>query len=75
MAIALFPRHAESRPPISGKGSALLAHACQKLTLQRLQGCFVHEPNLGSLEGQDPIRLLTGELTINAHFGEFLPRK
>ncbi len=36
-------------------------------------GYFVHEPNLGSLEGQDPIRLLTGELTINGHFSEFLP--
>ncbi len=40
---------------------------------QRLLGYFVHEPNLGSLEGQDPIRLLTGELTINGHFSEFLP--
>lgn len=25
--------------------------------MQRLLGYFVHEPNLGSLEGQDPIRL------------------
>lgn len=41
--------------------------------LQRLLGYFVHEPNLGSLEGQDPIKLLTGELAINGHFNEFLP--
>ena len=43
--------------------------------LQRLLGYFVHEPNLGSLEGQDPIKLLTGELTINGHFSEFLPEE
>ncbi len=42
---------------------------------ERLLGYFVHEPNLGSLEGQDPIRLLTGELTINGHFSEFLPEE
>jgi hypothetical protein len=41
--------------------------------LRLLLGYFVHEPNLGSLEGQDPIRLLTGELTINGHFQEFVP--
>jgi hypothetical protein len=29
----------------------------------------------GSLEGQDPIHLLTGELTINDHFQEFLPEE
>lgn len=43
--------------------------------LQRLLGYFVHEPNLGSLEGQDPIKLLTGELAINGHFSEFLPEE
>lgn len=43
--------------------------------LQRLLGYFVHEPNLGSLEGQDPIGLLTGELAINGHFREFLPEE
>lgn len=43
--------------------------------LQRLLGYFVHEPNLGSLEGQDPIGLLTGTLTANGHFREFLPRE
>ena len=43
--------------------------------LQRLLGYFVHEPNLGSLEGQDPIRLLTGELAISGHFREFLPEE
>jgi ectoine hydroxylase-related dioxygenase (phytanoyl-CoA dioxygenase family) len=41
--------------------------------LQRVLGYFVHEPNLGSLEGQDPIGLLTGELAVNGHFREFLP--
>jgi ectoine hydroxylase-related dioxygenase (phytanoyl-CoA dioxygenase family) len=41
--------------------------------LQRLLGYFVHEPNLGSLEGQDPIGLLTGEFAVNGHFREFLP--
>jgi ectoine hydroxylase-related dioxygenase (phytanoyl-CoA dioxygenase family) len=43
--------------------------------LQRLLGYFVHEPNLGSLEGQDPIRLLTGDLAVNGHFREFLPEE
>ncbi len=43
--------------------------------LQRLLGYFVHEPNLGSLEGQDPIGLLTGKLTVNGHFREFLPEE
>ena len=38
-------------------------------------GYFVHEPNLGSLEGQDPIGLLTGELAVNGHFREFLPEE
>jgi len=41
--------------------------------LQRLLGYFVHEPNLGSVEGQDPIRLVTGELKANGPFQEFLP--
>jgi ectoine hydroxylase-related dioxygenase (phytanoyl-CoA dioxygenase family) len=42
--------------------------------LQRLLGYFVHEPNLGSLEGQDPIRLLGDDgLTVNGVFEEFLP--
>ena len=43
--------------------------------LQRLLGYFVHEPNLGSLEGQDPIGLLTGALAVNGHFREFLPEE
>jgi hypothetical protein len=42
---------------------------------QRLLGYIVHEPNLGSLEGQDPIRLQTGELTINVQFHEFAPEE
>jgi hypothetical protein len=43
--------------------------------LQRVMGYFVHEPNLGSLEGQDPIGLLTGDLAVNGHFREFLPEE
>jgi ectoine hydroxylase-related dioxygenase (phytanoyl-CoA dioxygenase family) len=41
--------------------------------LQRLLGYFVHEPNLGQLEGRDPIELLQGKAIINAGFEEFLP--
>ena len=43
--------------------------------LQRLLGYFVHEPNLGSLEGQDPIKLLNGELKVDGAFQEFLPEE
>lgn len=43
--------------------------------LQRVLGYFVHEPNLGSVEGQDPIGLLTGDLAVNGHFREFLPEE
>ena len=41
--------------------------------LQRLLGYFVHEPNLGSIEGQDPIRVLRDGLEVNGVFEEFLP--
>src|ERR1700683_3906550 len=41
--------------------------------LQRLLGYFVHEPNLGQIEGRDPIELLQGKKTVNAGFEEFLP--
>jgi len=41
--------------------------------LQRLLGYFVHAPNLGCLEGQDPIRLLAGQTLTNGRFEEFLP--
>lgn len=41
--------------------------------LQRLLGYFVHEPNLGCVEGQDPIRLLEGTLVTNGEFKEFMP--
>ena len=41
--------------------------------LQRLLGYFVHEPNLGQLEGRDPIELLQGKTIVNAGFEEFLP--
>lgn len=43
--------------------------------LQRLIGYFVHEPNLGCVEGQDPIRLLHEENIVNARFEEFLPEE
>jgi ectoine hydroxylase-related dioxygenase (phytanoyl-CoA dioxygenase family) len=43
--------------------------------LQRVLGYFVHEPNLGSVEGQDPIGILTGNLAVNGHFREFLPEE
>jgi ectoine hydroxylase-related dioxygenase (phytanoyl-CoA dioxygenase family) len=41
--------------------------------LQRLLGYFVHEPNLGQIEGRDPIELLQGRDIVNAGFEEFLP--
>ena len=41
--------------------------------LQRLLGYFVHEPNLGQIEGRDPIELLQGRTIVNAGFEEFLP--
>ena len=41
--------------------------------LQRLLGYFVHEPNLGQIEGRDPIELLQGKHIVNAGFEEFLP--
>ncbi len=43
--------------------------------LQRLLGYFVHQPNVGCVEGQDPIRLLKGNLVVNGHFREFLPEE
>jgi len=41
--------------------------------LQRLLGYFVHQPNLGQIEGRDPIELLQGKNIVNAGFEEFLP--
>jgi len=41
--------------------------------LQRLLGYFVHEPNLGQIEGRDPIELLQGRNIVNSGFEEFLP--
>ncbi|WP_051228937.1 phytanoyl-CoA dioxygenase family protein [Paludibacterium yongneupense] len=41
--------------------------------LQRLLGYFVHAPNLGCYEGQDPIALLDGSL--GREFREFLPQE
>jgi len=41
--------------------------------LQRLLGYFVHSPNLGSVEGRDPIELLQGNNLSHAQFEEFIP--
>lgn len=41
--------------------------------LQKLLGYFVHQPNLGQIEGRDPIELLQGKDIINTGFKEFLP--
>ncbi len=41
--------------------------------LQELLGYFVHKPNLGSVEGRDPIEILNGQNIENAIFTEFLP--
>jgi ectoine hydroxylase-related dioxygenase (phytanoyl-CoA dioxygenase family) len=41
--------------------------------LQRLIGYFVHKPNLGCVEGQDPIKLLSDEDIISCGFEEFIP--
>lgn len=41
--------------------------------LQELLGYFVHPPNLGCLEGQDPMACLEGNLQKNGQFEEFLP--
>jgi len=43
--------------------------------LQRLLGYFVHEPNLGSVEGQDPIRLLKEGRRDPSPFREFIPKE
>jgi ectoine hydroxylase-related dioxygenase (phytanoyl-CoA dioxygenase family) len=43
--------------------------------LQRLLGYFVHEPNMGCVEGQNPIRLVQGENVTNGQFQEFLPEE
>jgi len=41
--------------------------------LQRLVGYFVHEPNLGAVDGRDPIELLASNLECNKRFEEFIP--
>ncbi|MEX1364113.1 MAG: phytanoyl-CoA dioxygenase family protein [Nannocystaceae bacterium] len=41
--------------------------------LQRLLGYCVHMPNLGQVEGRDPIDWLRGEDIVNAGFEEFMP--
>jgi ectoine hydroxylase-related dioxygenase (phytanoyl-CoA dioxygenase family) len=43
--------------------------------LQRLLGYFVHEPNLGCVEGEDPIRLLKDGRFAPAAFREFIPKE
>lgn len=42
--------------------------------LQRLLGYFVHAPNLGSVDGQDPIKLLEGGKN-DGYFEEFIPEE
>jgi ectoine hydroxylase-related dioxygenase (phytanoyl-CoA dioxygenase family) len=41
--------------------------------LQHLLGYFVHEPNLGCVDGQDPILLANGQHVANGRFEEFIP--
>lgn len=41
--------------------------------LQRLMGYFVHTPNVGCVEGQDPILILQDKKIENTGFREFLP--
>lgn len=41
--------------------------------MQKLLGYFVHMPNLGQVEGRDPIELLQGKNIVNSGFEEFLP--
>jgi ectoine hydroxylase-related dioxygenase (phytanoyl-CoA dioxygenase family) len=43
--------------------------------LQRLLGYFVHEPNLGCVDGQDPIRMLKERRLTSAPFKEFIPKE
>jgi hypothetical protein len=41
-------------------------------------GCWATsciEPNLGCVEGQDPIRLVEGEKIVNGRFEEFMPEE
>jgi len=43
--------------------------------LQRLLGYFVHEPNLGCVDGQDPICLLKEGRPNPSSFREFIPKE
>jgi ectoine hydroxylase-related dioxygenase (phytanoyl-CoA dioxygenase family) len=43
--------------------------------LQKLLGYFVHEPNMGCVEGQDPIHLVQGKDIVNGRFEEFMPQE
>jgi len=43
--------------------------------LQKLMGYFVHAPNLGQIEGRDPIELLKYASITNKGFDEFLPEE
>ena len=43
--------------------------------LQRLLGYFVHEPNLGCVEGQDPLRILKEGGAGSSPFQEFIPKE
>ncbi len=43
--------------------------------LQRLLGYFVHEPNLGCVEGQDPLLFLNDAWPHPLPFQEFIPKE
>jgi ectoine hydroxylase-related dioxygenase (phytanoyl-CoA dioxygenase family) len=43
--------------------------------LQRLVGYFVHEPNLGAVEGRDPLELMRLDHVGGQRFEEFLPEE
>jgi len=43
--------------------------------LQKLMGYFVHEPNVGCVDGQDPLLLLQGKDIASVGFKEFLPQE
>ena len=48
-------------------------HRLREKSLQRLIGYFVHKPNLGCVEGHDPLCRLRGGCQQEEPFEEFLP--
>lgn len=49
--------------------------SCFPERLQKLAGYFVHEPNLGALDGRDPIEVLQDTNIADQVFEEFLPEE